>query len=292
MTRLERGYRRLLLAYPAGYRRAHGDELVDVLLDTAEPGRRRPEPREALGLLMGGLRTRVEHAATGPARRDGLHLGVTALAVANLAALLPFAAAIPLWTALSALAVLAVLRGRVRPALPLLLLTGAKATAIAAGVPLFDHALMPIESGLRPHEGLFATTGPQVVALSYALTLAGSLVLAAGARPLRTRSWWWLAVAPALCAGPVLMGESVFPVGVVRAVVEPGLLVLAVWAARLARDPRWGVAALVHLLAVTVALAEHGPYLTVRHLAYWALLALPAVTAVMVARGHRRTALR
>ncbi|MFI6889477.1 hypothetical protein [Streptosporangium canum] len=292
MTLLERRYRRFLRAYPAGYRKAHGDELIDILLDTAEPGRHTPEIREALGLLMGGLRTRVEHAAAGPAWRDGLHLGVAALTVANLAALLPFVTAIPLWTALSALTVLAVLRGWVRPALPLLLLTGAKATAIAAGVPLFDHVLMPITSDPRSVDGLFATTGPQVVALSYALAFAGSLVLAAGAHSLKARSWWWLTVAPALCAGPALMEESAFPIGVVRAATELGLLAAAVCAARMAKDPRWGVAALVYLLSVTVAIAEHGPYLTVRHLAYWALLALPAVTAVLMAREHRRTALR
>ncbi|MEU7893766.1 hypothetical protein AB0B45_12965 [Nonomuraea sp. NPDC049152] len=294
MTRLERRYRRLLLAYPVGYRRAHGDELVDILLDTAEPGQRSPDVREAAGLLLGGLRTRVEHAAPGLAWPDGLHLGVTALAVANLAALLPFVAAIPLWTALSALTVLAVLLGRVRLALPLLLLTGAKATAVAAGAQLFDHVLMPITSDAQSPSGLFATTGPAAVATSYALAFAGSLALAARGRPLKARSWgwWWLAIVPAIWTGPVLMNDSNFPISLPRLALELGLLVLAVCAARMARDPRWGMAALVYLLSATAMIAENSSYLTVRHLAYWAVLALPSVAAVLVSRDHRGPVLR
>lgn len=293
MTRLERRYRRLLRAYPAGYRRAHGDELVEILLDSAEPGRHSPELREAAGLLVGGLRTRVEHAASGLAWPDGLHLGVTVLAVANLAALLPFVAAIPLWTALSALTLLAVLLGRVRPALPLLLLTGVKATAIAAGVPLLDQVLIPITSAPGSPDGLFATAGPSAVATSYALAFAGSLVLAVRGRPLKSRSWWWwLAVAPAIWPGPVLMPDSLFPISVSRMALELGLLLLAVCAARMARDPRWGLAALIYLFSATIMIAGNDLHLTLRHLAYWAVLALPAATALLVSRDHRDPVLR
>ncbi|WP_344830502.1 hypothetical protein [Nonomuraea dietziae] len=110
-----------------------------------------------------------------------------------------------------------------------------------------------------------------------------------GAHPLKARSWWWLAVAPALCVGPALMGESKFPVGVVRAVAELGLLAAAVCAARMARDPRWGVAALVYLL---VGHRRDGRARAVPHRAASGLLgpahAFPAVTAVLVAREHRR----
>jgi len=56
---LERRYRRLLLAYPAEYRRERGDELVGILLDDAAPGRTRPEWREAADLVLGGLRRRA-----------------------------------------------------------------------------------------------------------------------------------------------------------------------------------------------------------------------------------------
>jgi len=56
---LERRYRTLLRAYPAGYRAERGDEIVGTLLDGAADGRRRPGLREAASLILGGLRTRL-----------------------------------------------------------------------------------------------------------------------------------------------------------------------------------------------------------------------------------------
>jgi hypothetical protein len=58
VTVLERRYRRLLLAYPAAYRRRHGDELITTLLDAAGADRVRPGRRDAVDLLRGGLRQR------------------------------------------------------------------------------------------------------------------------------------------------------------------------------------------------------------------------------------------
>lgn len=55
---LERRYRLLLRAYPAAYRRRHGDELITTLLDAAAPGRVRPSGRDVVDLLRGGLRQR------------------------------------------------------------------------------------------------------------------------------------------------------------------------------------------------------------------------------------------
>ncbi|MFC7648091.1 hypothetical protein ACFQX6_52200 [Streptosporangium lutulentum] len=159
MTHLERRYRRFLRAYPRSYRSVHGDELLDVLLEMAGPDRRVPEVREAAGLVLGGLRERLADAAQGSAWAGGLHLGVTALSVAHLAALLPYAGSIPLWTALSALALLAVLRGRMWPALPLVLLTGAKAVTIAYGGQLFEQTLLPVDPGLLTDDALFGMTG-------------------------------------------------------------------------------------------------------------------------------------
>jgi hypothetical protein len=54
---LERRYRRLLLAYPAAYRRQRGTEMLDTLLHQ-HPGQRWPSTREAWALLSGGLRVR------------------------------------------------------------------------------------------------------------------------------------------------------------------------------------------------------------------------------------------
>lgn len=56
--RLERHYRRLLLAYPGPYRRHHGAEIVTTLLEMAGPGRSRPAPGEAWHLVTSGLRQR------------------------------------------------------------------------------------------------------------------------------------------------------------------------------------------------------------------------------------------
>ncbi|WP_327011098.1 hypothetical protein OHA72_29795 [Dactylosporangium sp. NBC_01737] len=77
MTPLERRYRRLLLAYPAAYRRRHGDELVTTLLDAAAPGRVRPGRRDTADLVRGGLRQRFR-----------LPVGKAPVAVAVFAAML------------------------------------------------------------------------------------------------------------------------------------------------------------------------------------------------------------
>jgi hypothetical protein len=53
---LERWYRRLLRAYPVGYRRQHGDEILATLMDCAEPGRRRPARAEVVDLARGAVR--------------------------------------------------------------------------------------------------------------------------------------------------------------------------------------------------------------------------------------------
>ena len=59
----------------------------------------------SFALIVGGLRTRVIYAAKRPAWVDGVHLGVLALSVAQLAMLVPYATTVPLWVGLSALAV-------------------------------------------------------------------------------------------------------------------------------------------------------------------------------------------
>lgn len=61
MTGPERGYRRLLRAYPPGRRR---DELLDTLVEAAPPGRRHPTVREAANLLRHGMRARLGRPAS------------------------------------------------------------------------------------------------------------------------------------------------------------------------------------------------------------------------------------
>ncbi|GLX00495.1 hypothetical protein [Microtetraspora sp. NBRC 16547] len=293
MTPLERRYRLLLLAYPPAYRAAHGKELLGVLLDCAAPGRTTPEVRESAGLVTGGLRERVRHAARGSAWRDGLHLGATAVMAVQLAVLLPYAGSIPLWVVLSALALLAVLRGRVRIALPLALLTGAKAVAIASGRQLLDVTLLPVYPSFLTARPMFVASSPATVAVGYGLACCCLLALAAREAPPRTRSWWWWAAVPfAAWAGPAWMAEGTpFPISLSRMALELAVLGLAVWAARLAGDPRWALAAALYLLVVSTQLGEHLAMLTPQHLAYWGLLVLLTALAALVPYGGRRRVL-
>jgi hypothetical protein len=55
---LERAYRRLLRAYPAGYRRRHGSEILTTLLEMSTPGQARPSRAETWHLIGAGLRQR------------------------------------------------------------------------------------------------------------------------------------------------------------------------------------------------------------------------------------------
>ena len=63
---LERGYKRLLRAYPPGYRRRHGAEIVTTLLEMAEPGQRRPTRDETWHLIASGVRQRFRVPAGRP----------------------------------------------------------------------------------------------------------------------------------------------------------------------------------------------------------------------------------
>ena len=70
-ARLELAYRRLLLAYPAGYREDRGEEIISTLLAAAPPGRRRPTITEAVDLVYHGIRTRARATRRMLASPDG-----------------------------------------------------------------------------------------------------------------------------------------------------------------------------------------------------------------------------
>jgi hypothetical protein len=55
---LERRYRRLLAWYPAGHRRAYGEEMIGVLMAAAPGGASRPGPAGTIDLIRGGLQAR------------------------------------------------------------------------------------------------------------------------------------------------------------------------------------------------------------------------------------------
>ena len=56
---LVRRYRRLLRWYPRGHRRAHEEEMLGVLGQTARPGQTRPWLRDAVDIAWGGVRIRT-----------------------------------------------------------------------------------------------------------------------------------------------------------------------------------------------------------------------------------------
>lgn len=84
--RLERHYRRLLLAYPRGFRLRHGDELVTTLLEMAEPGRSRPAAGDGWHLFTSGIRHRFRLPAGRPLARVGVVLAALLLTAFGAAA--------------------------------------------------------------------------------------------------------------------------------------------------------------------------------------------------------------
>jgi hypothetical protein len=56
---LERRYRRWLRWYPEAFRREYEDELLGVLVASAQAGQRRPDSMECLDLMANGLRLRL-----------------------------------------------------------------------------------------------------------------------------------------------------------------------------------------------------------------------------------------
>jgi hypothetical protein len=90
-ARLERRYRRLLLAYPMDFRRDRGEEVVSTLLDAANPGQTAPSLAETCDLVYNGIRTRARRTRvtrTGPvAAHAFLHTGLLTLALATATAI-------------------------------------------------------------------------------------------------------------------------------------------------------------------------------------------------------------
>jgi len=63
---LERSYRRILAWYPRSFRADSEDEILAVLMATAEDGQTRVGPAEAWDLVRGALRMRLWPAAPRP----------------------------------------------------------------------------------------------------------------------------------------------------------------------------------------------------------------------------------
>jgi hypothetical protein len=85
-AQLERRYRRLLACYPKVFRRANEDEVLAVLLATADEGQRRVGLAEAADLIMGALRAHLGMSRAPRPVRNAVRLMCTA-AVLELAVL-------------------------------------------------------------------------------------------------------------------------------------------------------------------------------------------------------------
>ncbi|TDD26380.1 hypothetical protein E1287_36440 [Actinomadura sp. KC06] len=263
-TFAERWYRLFLRAFPPGHRAEYGPEIIGTLLNDAP--RRVPSARETAGLLTAGYAARAR-AATGepmPWWADGAHLGLLMLALANLAYRIADHASLG-WLAVSALLVVAFLRGWTLLALPLAL-----AVALSTGRAMLW--------------GLDAAGGTQLLGPAYHdwISLAPYGLLAAGAvviairrpRILRARSWWWTAIPVAALVlthapGVREYGETW---QLARAGIEGLVLLAGVWATAVARSPRWALAAAVYVLP-GVASALVNPPSNVQDTGYWTVLA-------------------
>ncbi|MEN3309842.1 MAG: hypothetical protein V7603_6044 [Micromonosporaceae bacterium] len=79
---LEERYRRLLRGYPKAYREERSQEIIATLVQLARPGQRYPTIREAVALVLGGLRTRAgvhRRYRSGDVWAGTLHLAVLLL---------------------------------------------------------------------------------------------------------------------------------------------------------------------------------------------------------------------
>lgn len=84
--KLERGYRRVLACYPRSFRRDREDEIVAVLLATAEEGQQRVKLAEAADLIRGALRMRLRPPVRPPRAVRGAVRLMCVGALAELAA--------------------------------------------------------------------------------------------------------------------------------------------------------------------------------------------------------------
>lgn len=300
--RLERRYRRLLLAYPPQVRAAREEEILTTLAESGGD-RQMPSVREARSLLVEGVRARARLAAAeGPGRiwADGLQLGVLLLTFANLGVLLREAWWYLPWTVLLGATAVAILRARPRVALVL------AAVAALAARPLLPIRLPQGLLGWAPAYGDGSTMARHVAPV---LLLAG-LSLPVLRRHLRARAWWWLLVPVAQLAVPVLVVAVARTLGsmglasagaaqlerlgelgwtAARSAPEAVLVAAALGLALVARDPRPAIAALV-LVAPGLAWAlEQRAWLSPLASWYWLVIAVTVPLLVLaVVRADRR----
>jgi hypothetical protein len=174
-ARLTYYYRALLVAYPASYREERGEEILGTLLDAAGDGRTRPSIREAVALVRGGYRVRL--ALRSPTFRSwwlgSVHLALVLFLAAKAYGLIGLwferqsgrgvmalpafgppqelsSAEVVLWLGIAVAALVAVLSGRYRVNLAMVLgLCGFELGALhwLGSAPIRDASPMPVNLG-------------------------------------------------------------------------------------------------------------------------------------------------
>jgi hypothetical protein len=250
VSALERRSRLLLRAYPAGYRRDRGEEIIGTLLEATPPGRSWLRARDTRALIVGGLKARAaqnRRLTSADNLRIAVMVGVALylsvwIGVDLRTAALDFSLPGMVWPALLVGLPLAAALVLAWTAPRIVVLAGALPAAVAVGYFVL----------VRTH-----LIGPAVVQLA---SLAGLVALISRtARP--SRRWLWLVgvvVAPAVLPFPhTYLGyfERLYSGALVLAIFVISIL----WAVIDARL----IVAIITYLALTVvqsdlAIVTHG----------------------------------
>jgi len=201
LSRLERRARLLLRAYPPGYRRRRGEEILGTLLEATPPGRGWPPARDLTSVLRGGIAARRDTNRSPGAAASLRQATILAIALylagmlsrelgylgfpgwsGNLAEWQVLLSVVPL-----AATVVAAWFGR---------LWQIAVTAAAAAAAIVYR----LDSGLGVPGG-HRSPADVVSPPTAALFLLAALVLLAGTSPRPPRSWLWLPGLPVGVAG-------------------------------------------------------------------------------------------
>jgi hypothetical protein len=290
---LEQRYRRLLRSYPRTYREERSEEIISTLLQLAHPGQRRPTIREAVALVLGGLRTRAGihlRSATVIVWAGALNLAVLLLLADGAATMLAQSIRVvigliagphlptvweigyPLTTVLVCVALPAAAAGRRAIALALTLLAilaqhWSPDVTTMNGIPLLNGLLwqLPLAAALTiPLLRRRVPAAPYAVRWLIAVPVALIIMPTQLPAIFSERSWTWglfgyqfwiLQAAPLGCLLWSLIDARV-PIAAGAVLSAFALPVLLAWATNARHDPHWQHALAVNALiwGVTAAL--------------------------------------
>ena len=259
-TGLERRYRRLLAWYPAQHRHAHGEEMIGVLLASAQDGQRRPRPADALNLALGGLRIRaraVLAGSFGPSFTDALAVYSLAIPVMWMFVLLTWAAAtawvMPRSGASGTFALAATIGALLLSAAVPLVLAWRGRRAAAVAVAFLPAALFTCAAGWAPPSLGFASAD-SLFAVLQVVALAASPGPRRGARVM-TRWTWGVVCAAGVAAAVPLYAIAFWRMPAGAAALTFGAVALTAAAALLLTIPKPVAARLIVLLTAPVYLS-------------------------------------